>query len=787
MRNTIISKYNNRKYRLWLLLLSAISTFPLIACSNDIESSIPDNWLTISTTPVTFDYEGGIESRDFTLTTGLDRSKLQVSLLNDGEDWLTIRIEDNKLTIVCEQSYSERNRNSELKIAYDDAHQCKIAISQKQAPSNEDKQIRIISAEADSEQPEYPIENSYDGDEKTHYNSKYGEVTYPFHVTYELSEGNTLNYIVYTPRQDSGNRYGSFDKFTVEVSTGDRPETFTQVGSYERGDGVHTPFTMKLSDGISNVRKVRFNITKAYENRVSISEMNFFENSTHKFDPATIFADATGTTLKKGVSEKQIKQIPNEYLRKLGLALLDKTYDPTYRLATYRPYQHPSVMAKANKTNKYSLRDNPTGIYAEWGKPFVVFVSKIPEGHSISLLIQNLNNGYNNYKTYELSEGYNEIKPQIGGLIYVLNHIDDNIPLLIEDADNKQKKLIEENSVQIHFAMGKVNGYFDILKNNENDWKKIIDNATYQDIDVLGRYSHITWKVDDFKTHNTQIKKVIENTDNLVYDEQAFLGLVKHNCMFNNRMHLCIDYKAVSPNASDYRTVYSAKGYENLFTDPSAWTARFWGPAHEVGHCNQTRPGVKWPGLTEVTNNLTALYVEEKLGKECRALTKGWYQSGIDLIVKHNINENTEDDQPHCIEYSTNLYYKVEEKLVPFWQLKLYFIDALGMKDFYHDLYQHYRQTPNPDTSSTTQGIIQLDFVRQVCAISGYDMTDFFKAWGFLSPTDQYVNNNGTKTKFTITQKQIDALVQEIKSAGYKQPHSDLYLIKDDNWNEFRD
>lgn len=80
----------------------------------------------------------------------------------------------------------------------------------------------------------------------------------------------------------------------------------------------------------------------------------------NKFGPAAIFADNMGLQLKAGVTEKQIKQIPNEYLKELGLALLSGNYESAYRLADYRPYQNPAVMATRNKTSKYSLRDNPT-------------------------------------------------------------------------------------------------------------------------------------------------------------------------------------------------------------------------------------------------------------------------------------------------------------------------------------------------------------------------------------------------------------------------------------------
>lgn len=776
-----------------LLIISLLFPLLTIACKDtDDGVRIPDNWIEISTDKIEFAYEGGQDIRNFQLVTGIDESELQVSLSNGGDDWLTVTTQNGRLQVLCERSYVERERSTTLILSYDDNHHCSISVTQAKAPSSADMLIKVTSAEATSQEEDskdsdgnpLTIAMSCDGNKKTYYNSKFGAVTYPFYLTYTLEQGHTLNSIVYTPRTDSGNKWGSFDEFSVEVSTEEQPN-FAKVGEYVRGNGVHTPFTIKFPEGIVGVKQVRFVITKAYEDRVSCAEMEFFQASENRFDPASIFADQLGTILKEGVTQKQINQIPNKYLKETAQSLLDGTYSMDYRLSDYRPYQNPVIMATKNKTNKYSLRDNPTGIFTKWGETIPVFVGKIPQGRKISILIQDVSGGYNNFREYELDEGYNEVTADVGGLIYVLNHVDDDIPLPIVEATDAQNKVIRDNTVTLHFAGGKVNGYFDIAKNTEDDWLRILNNAQYQDIDVLGHYSHLTWKVEDFKKYNTKITESIQNLDNLVYAELDFIGLVKYARIFNNRMHCSIDYKAASPNASDYRTVYSDNGYANLFTDISVWKQRFWGPAHEVGHCNQTRPGMKWSGLTEVTNNLTALHVEETLGIECRALTDGWYQSSYDLIVKQNIDDNPDNDVPHCIGYSDDGYNKVSEKLVPFWQLKLYFIDALGMKDFYRDLYEYYRTHESPSDTGKNQGSNQLDFVRQVCRISGYNMLDFFKAWGFLCPVDTKLNDYGTK-EFIITQEEINQLIEEINDCNYKRPHTEVYLITDANYQDFK-
>lgn len=528
-----------------------------------------------------------------------------------------------------------------------------------------------------------------------------------------------------------------------------------------------------------------------------------------KSDYSAYFTDESCSALKPDMTDEKIAKIPQENMRELAMALKAGTYTTDFRVADYRPYQDPAIMAAKNKTGKYSLRDNPTGIYAEEGEELFIYLGNVYEGANISIIIQDLNGGYGNSKTIALKAGLNRIVAPIGGLIYLLNSVEDNIPLLLETED--AKKAAAAKTVTAHFIFGKVNGYFDLHKHKTQvKWVEILNNAPYQDIDVLGDYSHITWNVEQFKGHNVQsnenvitdILRTIENCDKLVRLEQEFLGLKKYGRMFNNRMHFCLDYKAESPNASDYRTVYSAgTSYAEIFCNPDKFGKRLWGTAHEVGHVNQTRPGFKWAGMTEVTNNVTALYVQTMFGETCKLQGKG------DASVSNpNIESGTLFDPADFDKNSMNLYelstqYIIDGKrahclpyikiniretqLVPFWQLKLYFVDALGQEDFYHDLYEQFRNNPSPSEQGKNAGLDQLDFVRQVCKISGYNMLDFFEKWGFLKDVNATLDDYGNKN-FIVTQNQVKALKDEINAAGYKTPAPNVHEITDETWEQFK-
>lgn len=774
------------KNKLNLIILWLLACLSFSCSENSVEGSSVFN---ISTNNLTFDYTGG--SQTVHITSSGHTSDLKYKFSNNGDDWCIVNTQGPQLTVQAVHSYQTDARTTQLDLSLGNQHQI-LTVSQDAAPGTSDTEIKITSATADSEETKstytdsqgnkHPLtlKMSYDKNKETYYNSAFGAVKYPFTITYELEAGHTLNRIIYQPRTDSGNKWGMFESFTVEASTNEKPDDFQKIGDYTISSLTSSPFEITLVKPVNNVKKVRFVINEAYQDRVSCAEMEFWESSKNAFDVSSIFKDKVCSQLKDGVSIQEINQIPVQELKALGIALFNKTYSADYRLASYRPYQDPAIMAAKNKTSKYSRQDGVTGLYATAGKEITAIVGDLYEGAKISLLIQNLNGGFNNFKMYSLKEGYNKITPEIGGLMYIVNLVQDDVKLLPETA--AEKELVARKTVQIHFPMADVNGYFDIAKNKESDWNTILKNAKYQDINVLGKYSHLTWKVKDFVDNNTDIIKTIENLDKLVYLEESLLGLVKYNKMFQNRMHFCIDYKAASPNASDYRTVYNASTYyAEPFCKPDQFAARLWGPAHEVGHCNQVRPGVKWAGMTEVTNNIMSLYVQQQFGRPSKLLNDKAGSTGL-TIYDYAKQLFGEEHRAHSLPGVSSIIR--ETQLVPFWKLKLYFMDVKGT-DFYPDLYEHYRITDNLDTSKDTQGILQLDFVRQVCKLTNMNLLDFFRYYGFLTPVNTTLNDYGNK-KFIITQSQIDALEKEIKSKNYKEAPKYLYDITEDNLSDYK-
>ena len=91
------------------------------------------------------------------------------------------------------------------------------------------------------------------------------------------------------------------------------------------------------------------------------------------------------------------------------------------------------------------------------------------------------------------------------------------------------------------------------------------------------------------------------------------------------------------------------------------------------------------------------------------------------------------------------------------------------------------------DTNETTEGCYQLNFVKLACEAAQLDLTDFFQAWGFLTPIDRILDDYG-KTRFTITRQQIDLVIKEIAVKNYPKPkHGNIYAIQDDNVSDYKD
>lgn len=140
--------------------------------------------------------------------------------------------------------------------------------------------------------------------------------------------------------------------------------------------------------------------------------------------------------------------------------------------------------------------------------------------------------------------------------------------------------------------------------------------------------------------------------------------------------------------------------------------------------------------------------------------------------------------KPHCTDNDPF------EKLIPFWQLELYFGNVLGQSPYYTkdgsgffpDLYEKFR---TDGIKPANDGEMQLQFVLDCCEVGQTDLTDFFEKWGMLTPCEEEINDYSTRT-LKITQAQVDEVKSKIAQMGYSKPALALEYISDNTWELYK-
>jgi hypothetical protein len=479
------------------------------------------------------------------------------------------------------------------------------------------------------------------------------------------------------------------------------------------------------------------------------------------------FTDKSCSRLKPDVTWEDIRDISNLFYQKIASELYYGEYDTIFRAQSYEAYQTPDRISQVWKTVPYGRNDNPTGIYAETGKEMIVLMEALNGRPAPSLFVQTDRADIQG-KSYSLKEGINRITPTNTGLIYVRYYTNTGT----------------EAPININFATGKVNGFFDSEIHTADDWLPLLDKAVAPCFDVKGRYATLNFETEAYKTYVPDGQALINHYDSLVYWEQDFMGIHKYNRQVRNHAHFQVIYDSYM-YATNYFTAY-VNTAQSIVLPFSSLLKQIgdngsWGPAHELGHVHQTRPGFKWHGMTEITNNVMSQYVVTKFGLPSRLQYESYYTQAVAGIV---------NDPEMAHNQHTDLFCK----LVPFWQLQLYFSGVPGKEDFYKDLYEKVRVNPNTKVSDygsgcTVDGACQLEFVRLACEVSGYDLREFFTDWKFLKPVSVSVSDYST-TVFTVSQAGINALNNKIDAMNLPLPPlpagKHLYQITDNNKNDFK-
>jgi hypothetical protein len=493
----------------------------------------------------------------------------------------------------------------------------------------------------------------------------------------------------------------------------------------------------------------------------------------------SLFQNNLATALKGNVKQKDIEKMATPQLKEVALSMLEKKYNPQYRIAEYQAYLAPTTLGKELMIGDgYSKYENMTGIYLPVGK-HVILVENMAEGKEIKLLVPNWNRhapegidptkdpaGWGIVKQqFKLQNGVNIIEVKgFDGLAYVDYY---------SDAPEK------ENPVKIHFAGAKVNGYFDISKNNDTDWNNLIDNAVYPVMDARGAHIQIVYPTADCKKYAySRGVELISNYDSLVYRQHRILGLIKYNKVPKNHILARVNYNYYMFRDGD-GVAYMGTTPGNampLVVDPARVIKGdpCWGFSHEVGHVHQVRPFFNWGGLGEVSNNIFSLYGTTSFGNKSRLSEQKNYQKAKDSIIARKICYLQDKD--------------VFNRLVPFWQLQLYFSGVGNYKDFYPDLFESFRQQGVAISAQGAKGgwgnrgrnpaESQLNYVKTACEVSKTDLTEFFDQYGFFY-VGKFDYDDYGKYKYNMTEEMVNTCKAAIKAMNLPKPKIDISTMED--------
>ena len=483
----------------------------------------------------------------------------------------------------------------------------------------------------------------------------------------------------------------------------------------------------------------------------------------------SLFSKENLTALKKGVGLKKIEKIKSPAIKETAILLHNNQYPLDDRFKSYEAYLSPFTLAKQLKTSPYSQFENPTGIYFEKGDEAVLWVGDT-NGFKIELRVTNWGDENFTDKKYPLKEGYNRLTIEEKGNSY--------ISYFSEAGETNHK-------IDVHILGGRVNGVFDVEKDDNNRWDSLLANAASPVLDILGKKVQLAYPVESLVRESPgQGFELIQLYDSIITFQHQIMGLVKYNREPKNHIFGRVIWKGFM-----HADGIGAAFHDNTMKEVAnvgKLRKSSWGVAHEFGHVNQVRPGMKWTGTTEVTNNIYSVWTQYLFNPDAPKLEREKLRDYDGPKIGGRITAYMESafvhNQPWLTQAGNDRWDRERPrdwggdhfvKLVPLWQLQLYFAvagenNSWGNPDFYGDVFIRAVDAPASEKEEQAS-YYQLEFIKNACDAAQLDLTDFFEMSRMLYPIDLWVDDY-TCSQMTITEADISNVKQY--ASKYKKPET---------------
>lgn len=517
----------------------------------------------------------------------------------------------------------------------------------------------------------------------------------------------------------------------------------------------------------------------------------------------------------------------------------DSAHAKKYRVQMIEPYSPGSEAAQLLGIQAYTNMNNPTGILSDNGTTLYVMVEGLPE-EGCSMYINGCTGSgmWNDYNAgVELHNGLNVIPCFADAAHHFIYYTVQTVTGYEADGRRhpSEYKVTEFPDVKVHIEGGSLNGFFNYLgdelytPDTTEDFWYTANRARHEMYSLVGRYVILYFFLEDTEAkvgagnkswglkstmnkeintnitkwpeeHTDDLVKIMKTWDNMCWSERIMMGVnsadnikdfndyytntYNNNCdffsnivgdeemtkgfkaapqysyhdYFNNRMMGITMQGDLFMNATSWRTAYNIGTLNSILCNLPFNSGSLWGPAHEYGHINQGP--VKIAGTTEISNN-------------CFSNVAVYY---------HNVTtsrSNYPSDMANSFNRGdTYLEYGIWSTTRMYFQLFLYYHAAKHNTKFYPRLYELLRNYPLQKAYYLNPRYDALQFVRMCCLAAEEDLTNFFEAWGMFVPLKSYHIGDYSNFMATLTEEDIKAVKDEIKSWGF--PVNNQIILIDD-------
>ena len=477
-----------------------------------------------------------------------------------------------------------------------------------------------------------------------------------------------------------------------------------------------------------------------------------------------VFTDLSCSRLKDDARLQDVEALPATF-NYLARTLQSGTYpleEQRYRIQEYNAYTPAIKMSQKFHTRKYSKLNSPTGMYIPKGGKRVIRVLASGIGDKkITLGTVEHQNQEADYQ-YFLKDGLNEFPFYGGGLLYVFYNS------MTPRQERPIKLHFPPNPNAEEWAQVGYNLWDKSVDKTQTKMKALIDKCQAPIFILRGDITFYSFATSDLKDlmrtrASFDAKRIMDRWDSILSWTEEIVGLdeARQKGEFNNQMQFStIDGIGIWAGDGHVNTSIIRRESRTPNHIQSIWDwvlpedmdkgqRRQLTAGHELGHMQQG--GINWAGVTESSNGVAENYVIYKLGKygsqgeTLMSLSKNRYAKDPVPFLRFGYprNEKGEYEPYHYTNRTMSneygLYQGEDAELHTrmFWQLWMY-TELCGEKPgAYREIYRLGRMAA--DANPTVQpGELQLRFAQNVARVLQMDMTEFFDAWGFFLPLQEF-------------------------------------------------